>query len=145
MSDAMSHCSFFTNNYIKLLNIAKKQYGQEGENIAHEAIRIALERYDKITISLMILLFREGARSLRNGQWSQNDDGTIILPPTEEIGVRVADAVRQSTEAAGDVRYEFRPGVDSNKLRKWLRKSEKKGQAVMAELFAERIVPGEEV
>jgi 2-keto-3-deoxy-galactonokinase len=100
---------------------------------------LALERYSIVTISLMILLMKEAVRASRNSQWSHDDDGTIISSPTAEVGVRVAEVVRQSADAASDVRYEFRPEADNTNLRKWLRKSAKKGQAVMAELFAVRI------
>jgi hypothetical protein len=135
----ISAYSFFVNNYEKLRSIAQKKYGDEGDDILHTAIVLAMGRYDNITISLMILLFREAARQLRVSSWTHDDDGTIISPPTDAIGRRVADSVQEEAHAARDVRYELRPEADNAGTKKWLRGSVRRGQGVIAELFAVRV------
>lgn len=115
---------FITKNHQRLTRWCHRRYNGNGNDVMHTAIETALERrYEYMTFRLFRDLCREAARNLGIHRWVQDDQGTIILPPTQLAAERL-DA--HLAVAPGDDKPEF-PADCIRAARKlmWL---ERKGQ-----------------
>ncbi len=140
-ASTVSLTSFFSNNYSKLVQISHSRYGDQAEDVVQTALCIAIERkYEPVTMSLMLVLLREAARDLRIAEWAQDEVGTIIIPPDEQIGLRVEDAFRRQAQEARDVHYELLAEADTPAMRRRLRRSIRRGEAVSPDTVAYRWV-----
>jgi hypothetical protein len=82
---------FFTARYDSLSRWCHGRYNGNGQDVMHGAYEIARERgYTHITFGLFASLCREAARNLQVARWQQDEEKTIILPPTERAAERLA-------------------------------------------------------
>jgi hypothetical protein len=81
---------FVEKNHKQLVRWCCTRWNGSGGDVMHTAVVIAIERkYGHMTTSLFRLLCQEAARNLEIYRWTQDEDGTIILPPTLRAGERL--------------------------------------------------------
>jgi hypothetical protein len=114
---------FFTLRYHSLSRWCHQRWNGSDGDVMHSAYELAAKRYTHINFGLFCVLAREAARNLGVHRWTQDEEKTIILPPTPRAAERIEAHL---ATAIADDPPEF-PSDGIYMARKLVRQ-EKKGQ-----------------
>lgn len=80
---------FFESNYGSLIRYCRSKWNSQGEDVAHTAFELAVNRYEFITFGLFTSLCKEAARNIGIQWWQHDEEQTIVMPPTARSAERL--------------------------------------------------------